>query len=227
LSSELSWGGAFPSDESAIATRLLVEAWEQLTSSTSTTFRASLTEPKLTDILCEHLKDISEATGRLTGRWGQENPFGKIDAAAGKRVTSYRTDIEYFSNRSTPTLRLVYEFKKIDGNYPRTLTKYWGADGMGRFIDGDYAIKQPVVLMAGIIVSPKAACVTTLKTTLASKRCEKLSWRNATRTIEPSQSFQEAYFDTEHLRPADKQPSAGYVRICHLFLDFPGTSGAP
>jgi len=221
MSGGLSWGGVFPTDESAIATKLLVEAWAQLTSSAGTAFRSSLSEPKLTDLLCEHLKDISEATGRLTGRWGQENPFGKIDAAAGKRITSYRTDIEYFSNRSTPTLKLVYEFKKIDGNNPRTLTKYWGADGMGRFIDGDYAIKQPVVLMAGIVISPKAACVDTLKATLASNRCEKLNWRSAARIIEPSQGFHEAHFDTEHLRPADKQPPVGYVRICHLFLDFP------
>ncbi len=221
MSGGLSWGNAFPADESAIATKLLVEAWEQLTSSGGTAFKASLSEPKLTDILCEHLKDISEATGRLTGRWGQENPFGKIDAVAGKRLTSYRTDIEYFSNRSTPALKLVYEFKKIDGSNARTLTKYWGPEGMGRFIEGDYAIKQPVVLMAGIVISPKAACIDTLKSTLTSKRCEKLSWRNATRAIEPSQSFTEAYFDTEHLRPSDKQSPAGYIRICHLFLDFP------
>ena len=221
MSGGLSWGNAFPADESAIATRLLVEAWEQLAKSAGTAFKASLSEPKLTDPLCEHLKDISEATGRLTGRWGQENPFGKIDVAAGKRLTSYRTDIEYFSNRSTPSLKLVYEFKKIDGSNVRTLTKYWGPEGMGRFIEGDYAIKQPVVLMAGIVISSKAPCVGALKTTLASKRCEKLSWRNAARIIEPSQSFHEAHFDTEHLRPADKQPPAGYVRICHLFLDFP------
>lgn len=221
MSGGLSWGGAFPENESATATKLLVEAWEQLTRATGTAFRATLSEPKLTDLLCEHLKDISEATGRLTGRWGQENPFGKIDAAAGKRVTSYRTDIEYFSNRSTPTLKLVYEFKKIDGNNPRSLTKYWGTEGMGRFIDGDYAIKLPVVLMAGIVVSPKATCVHLLKTALASKRCEALKWRGAERTIEPSRAFHEAQFDTEHVRPMDKLPPTGYVRICHLFLDFP------
>lgn len=221
MSGGLSWGNAFPSDESAIATKLLVQAWEQLSGSAGTDFKASMSEPKLTDLLCEHLKNISEATGHLTGRWGQENPFGNIDAVAGKRLTSYRTDIEYFSNRSTPSLRLVYEFKKIDGNNARTLTKYWGPEGMGRFIEGDYAIKQPVVLMAGIVTSSKTACVGTLKTTLASQRCEKLSWRNAVRTIEPSQSFQEAHFDTEHLRPPDKQPPTGYVRICHVFLDFP------
>lgn len=221
MSGGLSWGNAFPADESAIATKLLVEAWEQLTNSTATAFNASASEPKLTDILCEHLKDISEAQGHLTGRWGQENPFGKIDAVAGKRISSFRTDIEYFSNRSTPALKLVYEFKKVDGNKTATLTKYWGPQGMGRFIEGDYAIKQPVVLMAGIVVSPKAACVDKLKTTLASKKCEHLSWRNGSRTIEPSQAFKEAHFDTEHVRSTDKQPPTGYVRICHLFLGFP------
>lgn len=175
----------------------------------------------MTGLLCDHLKDISEATGHLTGRWGYENPFGEIDVVAGKRITSYRTDIEYFSNRSTPVLKLVYEFKKIDGNKAATLNKYWGPDGMGRFINGDYAIKQPVVVMAGIVLSSKTTCVGAMKATLASKRCSQLSWRNAVRTIEPSQNFKEAHFDTEHVRPADKQPPAGYVRICHLFLDFP------
>lgn len=222
MSGKLSWGGAFPdADESAIATKLLVEAWNELTNATGTAFNASLSEPKLTDILCDHLKDISLSTGRLSGRWSQENPFGKIDSKAGKRITSFRTDIEYFSNRSTPTLTLVYEFKKIDGTNSRTLTKYWGPQGMGRFIQGDYAIKQPVVLMAGIVTTPKDDCVSTLKSALASKRCDQLDWRNATRTIAPSQSFPEAHFDTEHLRPADKQPPTGYVRICHIFLDFP------
>lgn len=221
MSGGLNWGHAFPSDESAIATRLLVQAWEQLTGSVGTAFNASASEPKLTDTLCEHLKDISEAQGHLTGRWGQENPFGKIDAAAGKRITSFRTDIEYFSNRSTPVLKLVYEFKKIDGDSTKTLTKYWGPQGMGRFIDGDYAIKQPVVFMAGIVISRKTACVSTLKATLASKKCEHLRWHNASRAIEPSKAFKEAHFDTEHVRPTDKQPPSGYVRICHLFLDFP------
>lgn len=44
-------------------------------------------------MLCEHLKDISESRGRLTGRWGQEAPFGKIDAKKGRRVTSYRSGL--------------------------------------------------------------------------------------------------------------------------------------
>lgn len=223
MSSGLSWGNAFPADESAIATKLLVEAWGQLTNSPKTAFTAALSEPKLTDLLCEHLKNISEATGYLTGRWGQENPCGKINAAAGKRVTSFRTDIEYFSNRSTPVLRLVYEFKKID-HTKRTQNKYWGPDGMGRFIDGEYAIKEPVVLMAGIVTSAKANCVSELKSALTSTRCAQLSWRNSERTIEPSQSFpNEAHFDTEHLRHPSKVPATGYIRICHLFLDFPDT----
>lgn len=223
MSTGLSWGNAFPSDESAIATKLLMQAWAQLANSPGTEFTAELSEPKLTDLLCEHLKSISEGTGRLTGRWGQENPFGKIDPVKGKRLTSYRTDIEYFSNRSTPVLKLVYEFKKIDGANARSLTKYWGPDGMGRFIAGDYAIKQPVVFMAGIVVSPKEACVSQLRTVLESKRCDALGWRDASaRTVSPSRSFpKEAHFDTEHLRATEKLPSSGYVRICHLFVDFP------
>lgn len=219
-----SWKDAFPPEESVVATKLLVDAWNELVSYPGTAFNHSLPEPKLTDILCEHLKDISESRGRLTGRWGQEAPFGKIDPTKGKRITSYRTDIEYFSNRSSQVITLVFEFKKIDDK-KQTLTKYSGPNGMRRFIDGDYGIKQPMVLMAGIAVAPKDDCISALKELLTSTACADLQWRKGAVVVEPSLGFPDyAEFDTEHIRPSEKLHAQGYVRICHMFLGFPARS---
>jgi len=184
-----------------------------------TAFTKSTSEPRLTWILCEHLKTISDSA-RLTGRWGQENQFGTIDAKAGKVLKSYRTDIEYFSNRSLERIRLIFEFKKIDDS-AKTLRKYWGVDGMRRFIDGDYSVGEPFALMAGILLKPKAACVAALKNVLRSEKCKVLQWRNGGDIIEPSTAFpRDAEFDTEHVRPVGKAPTQGYIRIGHLFLCF-------
>jgi hypothetical protein len=222
MSMTLSWADAFPEEESAQAARLLIHCWKQLVNFPATAFTAKLSEPKLTFILCEHLKSVSDADGRLTGRWGQENPLAKIDAAAGKIVKSYRTDIEYFSNRSQRVLRLIFEFKKID-NKQKSISQYCGTDGMRRFIDGEYACGEPVAFMAGIIIANRPQCLEKLRETLQAKATAQVfQWRGGTAlTVQPSPVFPGmSEFDTEHLRPAEKLPPEGFVRICHIFLEF-------
>lgn len=219
----LSWVDAFPEeDEPVQAARLLVDCWNQLVAFPATAFTGKWSEPKLTSFLCEHLKNVSSSEGRLTGRWGQENPFAKINAASGKVDKSFRTDIEYFSNRAPRVLRLIFEFKKID-HKQRNITHYCGTQGMRRFIDGEYASGEPVAFMAGIITADKPKCLAKLHKTLQKKEnATGFQWRGGkAATVTPSPAFPGlSEFDTEHLRPVEKLPKEGFVRICHVFLEF-------
>jgi hypothetical protein len=219
----LSWADAFPlQDESIQAAKLLVQSWKELVRLPGSDIDAKLAEPKLTFRLCEYLKAISDSRGKLTGRWGQENWFSQVDLATGKSFKPQRTDIEYFSNRNTPVLRLIFEFKKLDGKQS-AITHYCGLQGLRRFIDGDYAAKEPLAFMAGIVTGDKAGCVSKLnKTLMDTASAVNFQWKvGKPSTVQPSLVLPSlSAFDTEHLRPAEKLPSQGFVRVCHILLDF-------
>ena len=172
----------------------------------------------------DHVDLLFPTRRRYRGTWEncrlatiERSPTGGL-----KVVKRRRTDIQYFSDRQQPALRLVFEFKKIDHTKARR-DAYAGAEGMERFVTGDYSVGQPVALMAGMLLKPTPDCVPALRTYLSSAAGQAalgMVANPAGQLVRSPPSFREAEFDTEHKRPAGKAPAHGSIVISHLFLSF-------
>lgn len=225
MSAGTDWLNAFPKEEAATAVRLLCELWNELAATRAEGFTASVSEPDLTFVLCEQLKDVAKPRARLRGRWGQESQGGVIDRKTLRITHRFRTDIEYFTDRYEPALRLVFEFKKLD-NTKTTRDKYCGESGMWRFVTGNYSIGDPVALMAGILMDEEAPTIDGLQQALQLPAVrEPLAMVEAKKGNyfhEPSSLFpHHARFDTSHARDSKKAPVHQSIRIAHVFLGFP------
>ncbi|MEH2565648.1 Fis family transcriptional regulator [Bradyrhizobium sp. AZCC 2289] len=221
------WLSVFPQEDARVAVDALRKVWAELTTLSPETFHADAKEPRLTELLCEHIRSVFKTRTRLTGQWSYERRIGKIKQrkSGGVEIADRRrTDIEYFSDRYDPALELVFEFKKINGKAARRNT-YVGSDGMLRFVTGSYSIKQPLAVMVGIVTDKETACVQPLIDLLkTSESMAALQMKPA-----PSESLKIpsfvlpkiAQFDTEHQRAAELAAEHGTITIAHLFLGFP------
>lgn len=225
MADRVSWQNAFREGDAPAVVRALHEAWTLLASIDSPdTFRVDTREPELTELLCVHLRETKHRT-KLTGFWHYEAQQGvtRRVSAKGKRVHKRkRTDILFTSDRRTPALELVFEFKKLGSSKPRR-DAYCGEEGMLRFVTGEYSKLQPLAVMVGILIEHPDDCLPPLIRFLDSAEAktvlhlETVAGKN--RHI-PSRFFpDESPFDTEHLRPADRAPEHGTIVISHLFLE--------
>lgn len=231
MSAGTDWLDAFPKEEATTAVRLLCELWKELAATRAEGFTAWVSEPDLTFVLCEQLKDAAKPRARLRGRWGQESQSGVIDRRTLRITHRFRTDIEYFTDRYDPALRLVFEFKKLN-NTQTTRGKYCGDSGMSRFVTGNYSIGDPVALMVGILMHEKTPTIAGLQQTLQLPAIrEPLAMVEAKKGEyfhEPSSLFpHHAHFDTDHARDPKKASAHQTIRIAHVFLGFPDLPPAP
>jgi hypothetical protein len=231
VSARIDWLKAFPQDEANIAVRFLCQLWNELAISRAEGFTAAVSEPDLTFVLTEKLKDMARHRAKLRGRWGQESQGGEVDPTTLRIRKRYRTDIEYFTDRYDPALRLIFEFKKLSDN-ETTRGKYYGDSGMMRFVVGNYSIGDPVALMVGILMDEDAPTVTGLRRALHLPAVRgPLAMVKTQRDEyfrEPSSLFPEsARFDTDHVRDANKAPAHQTIRIAHVFVGFPDPPPAP
>ena len=221
------WLAVFPQEDVRVAVDALRKVWIELTTLSPETFHAGANEPRLTELLCEHIRSVFKTRTRLTGQWSYERRLGKIKKrkSGGVEIADRkRTDIEYFSDRYDPALELVFEFKKINGKNARRKT-YVGSDGMLRFVTGSYSIKQPLAVMVGILTDRETACVQPLIDLLKTpESMAALRMKSAPDESLKIPSFvlpKIARFDTEHQRAANLAPEHGTITIAHLFLGFP------
>ena len=218
------WHKAFKAGDAAQCVAVMHRAWTELVAASPETFRPGEKEHHLTELLCQYLADTRAST-RLTGLWSYENHQGRLDRKnpKGMVVTQRkRTDIRYFSNREDPALNLIFEFKKLD--HRKTARDGYISEGMLRFITGEYSIGQPLALMVGILTIHRNDTLPALHQWLDSPDAKSLLFMETLKTGQrrvPSAFFEQAAFDTEHLRPCDKAPSHGTIVISQLFLDFP------
>jgi len=218
------WQRAFGKSDAKKVVQVLCEAWRELARDSAQTFHGKEKEHALTELLGEYIR-TAKAGARLTGNWSYEDRLASIvpsPTGGLKVVKRRRTDIQYFSDRLQPALRLVFEFKKIDHTKTRR-DAYTGAEGMERFVTGDYSIGQPVALMAGMLLKSTPDCVPALRTYLSSTAAQAaldMVADPAGQIVRSPASFSDAAFDTEHKRPAGKAPAHGSIVICHLFLSF-------
>jgi len=215
-----SWEDIFPPDETQSAAKFLVKTWERIAKKAPRTISYTLSEPKITESLHYYL-DCFKGESGLTGFWINENQ--KLTKKSKSRI---RMDITYFSNASPQQqLQLIFEFKKISQS---TLAKYYGKNGMGRFVYGDYALKLPLALMVGLHSKGNKNAVTkslhaSLSTGKVASRL-KMIFNDGSCVNQPSAAIPSvAEFDTEHKRLPGKAPPATKktIVIAHIFLDCP------
>lgn len=218
------WQRAFGKSDAKKVVQVVCDAWQDLTTISGQTFHGKEKEHRLTELLGEYIRTAKSTVG-VTGYWSYEDRIGAIAPApaGGLQVTKRRrTDIQYFSNKSLPALRLVFEFKKIDHTKARR-DAYTGAEGMERFVTGDYSVGQPVALMAGMLLQPLPQCVPPLRTYLSSAKAQaalSMVANPAGQLVRSPASFSAAEFETVHQRPVGKGPAHGSILICHLFFAF-------
>lgn len=227
MSDRTSWQRAFRSGDAPTVVRALRAAWDYLVATSPDTFAPGEPEPRLTELLGQHLHD-TKADHKLTGLWTYETRQGAIQRATAKGLRMgkrKRTDIQYFSNREDPALELVFEFKKL-GHQKSHRDHYVGKEGMLRFVTGEYSLRQPLAVMVGILVTHADDSLPPLTQWLNGPDAKALLYMETVdgqQARSPSSFFpDESLFDTEHLRSRDKAPAHGTIVISHVFLDFPG-----
>lgn len=118
---------------------------------------------------------------------------------------------------------LIFEFKKLR-EQKDNFRAYEGKDGMRRFVDGYYAVAEPLAAMVGMVIGSKSSCMASLRRSLlqASVRdvLRMVSTGNGDYLRDPSRMFPGlANFDAEHNRPPNQAPNHGTTMLSHIFVD--------
>lgn len=219
------WLKAFPLAEAAKSVDAILQAWKELAARHAPGFLYDTKEPDLTLVLTDYLRNVISPRLGLLGSWGAENVGATVDPKTLKIMARHRTDIQYRWNNASTALDVVFEFKKLD--HTETSRKhYYGPNGMQRFVSGPYSKRQPIALMAAILIDPYSDCVPGLRHALqlpgvsSELRIRKSEHGHTIRA--PSRLFpNHAEFDTEHMRPKPLAPKHGTIHLAHLFLAFP------
>lgn len=216
MRSDSSWKNLFPEDETKIAIRFLCDTWNKVTKTRFPQIHYNLREPNMTQKLHDYLEKFKNNSG-LTGNWFNESQMKASTRSTGR----IKMDIRYFSNSSPKQLDLTFEFKKLSQS---TCAEYYGKNGMGRFVDGDYAVGMPLAIMVGIHLRGNEEVIDTLINSLKSRVKTRLNMVANTygKCINrPSNVIDSiAEFDTEHIRPKAKSPpKIKSIIIAHIFLD--------
>lgn len=226
LSVRDAWQQAFPFDEARRAARFLVETWQQVAPALPKFFNANVREDQLTELLCTYVENFSISIGRLTGQWSHEKRRAILDKNSGQIVKRIRKDITYFSNATRIRLDLIFEFKKLRDN-KGSLRAYEGEDGMQRFVDGNYAIAEPLAAMVGMVIGEQRGCIDALRRSL-SEHGQHAALRmvpsgDGEYLRDPSVLFPRlANFDTEHSRPSEQATAHGTIMLAHIFVSLVG-----
>lgn len=211
-----SWDELIPVEEAQVAAKFLIDTWDQCCQGRPQEFKFTRTEPRLTESLFAEVHRLKANSG-LTGFWTNESQYPRVQNGI---ITRTKTDIQYQSNIGMP-IELVFEFKKLK---KRGMSYYRNKQGMRRFVDGHYAMNQPLAAMVAIL-EPGS------ESELPAKLIRSLlniGARDDLRMVQsptgkyiriPSETLDAvAKFDTEHSRPEDQAPRNGTTTLAHIFI---------
>lgn len=215
------WKQAFPAATAQQVVAHVLSTWQDLADLKSPHFCWAVKEPDITSRMKEALDDTAHAVG-LTGYWGNESSSTQFDPKTLKRIKGFRTDITYASDRDG--IHLVFEWKKLTG-HNKSRRAYYGASGMGRFLEPQgYAKREPFGVMVAIIESPahapqvqslmKAMRQDDIVGLLNIIPCNAGQHLRTPSEILPGQ----AEFDTQHVRATEHHSTFTFG---HIFLAFP------
>lgn len=125
----------------------------------------NLDEPEISGLICENIEAVLDDT--TSDDWADDyeihdDPPVHDRTRLGKHRR--RVDIKLVSHRIRPRLRFCFEAKALRTG--RSLSEYFGEDGLGRFIDGSYSSDQA---MGGMVAY--------VQTDNCDKWCAKLASR--------------------------------------------------
>lgn len=210
------WRLVFPYEETRKAVTLVQQTWDFLVANKTPKFNPTSHEPHLTQFLRAVLKTKKAEVG-LSGNFTAEEIDADANLLTGKLDNQSRADIKYFSDRTE--VDLTFEFKKLKPNSD-SCRKYYGENGMMRFVDGKYSRDKHLAFMVGLIASDTEKIIKALK--LAIGKPETATQLHLLKSdegyiYEPSHELENlVQFDTEHSRAAlGDQPD---IVLCHLFL---------
>lgn len=224
MTARLAWLAAFPHAEAARAVEAVHASWTYWAAKPRRGFAAHIDEPKLTRAVRSYASDVLGRQMGLLGYWGAEGVENEIDYESAEVLKETRTDILYAWNDPQRSLRLVFEFKKL--NHTKRLRElYLGERGILRFVTGPYSKEQAVAVMAAILTVDPPAAIAPLRRALQHPgnvaalellKAPDGGWLHAPSSLFPNL----AAFDTEHTRPPELAPSHGTIRVAHLLLEF-------
>lgn len=212
------WRLVFPYEETRKVVTLIRETWDELVTNKTPKFNPASPEPHLTVFLRAVLKTKKAAVG-LTGNFGAEDLDADANLVTGELENRRRADIRYFSDRTD--VDLTFEFKKLKPNSSESRLRYYGEQGMLRFVDGKYSRDKHLALMVGLIAESPQKCIDSLKRAIGlpdiAAQLHLLKSPEGVYIHEPSRELGVLVrFDTEHSRAKlGDQPD---IVLCHLFL---------
>lgn len=217
MSLSSNWRLVFPYEDTRQVVALVQKTWDSLVARQIPQFNPDSHEPHLTQFLQSVLK-VEKIDAGLTGDFSAEVHVSDADLKTGKMKNRGRADIRYFSDRVN--LDLTFEFKKLNST-SGSIKKYYGKDGMMRFVSGKYSRDQPLALMVGLISNNPETCISKLKSAIVKKKtAEELKLAE----LEPGKWLEDptkelpphVRFDSRHSRAhLDGRPD---IMLCHLFL---------
>lgn len=219
------WRGTFPLENARRATEHLANVWARVSRVYPDRIKPSIREDKITEFLWYYIELTSEDEARLSGKWSYEDRQVFLPPNLSNPIKRIRSDITYFSDRENTRLFLVFEFKKLKDSGP-SRSAYQGENGMRRFVDGYYSIRNPLASMVGMVNGNQTVCVENLKHSLNSDKARNelcmVSKNNHYLRVPSTTLHPTSQFDTEHRRPADQAPNngVGTTTLAHIFLEF-------
>ena len=225
------WRSAFPIQQAKRAADALCQGWAELAKQHRPEFNPDMKEPALTKRLGVYVRYSVARKNGLLGHWMVEDVTGEIDAATAE-FDERRTDIAYCWNDDTQNMKIVFEFKRL-GRGEAGRNKYFGEDGLGRFVSGAYSREDSVAAMAVILLDPEDVVVPPIRDALKSDVLAKTLRLHKTKEgksyTRPSALFKQADFDTEHQRDATHDFAQDTIQISHFFFSFgyPTTTQKP
>lgn len=211
------WRLVFPYEETQKVVTLIRETWDELVRNETPKFTPASPEPHLTVFLRAVLKTKKASVG-LTGNFGAEDLDADANLVTGELENRRRADIRYFSDRTD--VDLTFEFKKLKPNSESRI-RYYGEQGMLRFVDGKYSRDKHLAFMVGLIAEVPEKCIKSLKRAIGqpdiAAQLHLLKTLEGIYIHEPSRELGKlVHFDTEHSRAKlGNQPD---IVLCHLFL---------
>lgn len=211
------WRNVYPEEEFRNVVVFVQEKWQQIADRRPTRFHLGEQESRLTKFFNNMLEQL-KSDGGFIGHFISEGVHGDPDIESGRLLDERRTDIRYLSARSD--LTLTFEFKKLRDNRSSRL-KYYGKDGIRRFVDGHYAKDNLLGIMVGLVGADAAEAIDGIERALAMSAIQsELHMLPSPYVRKPSDTLPGVVrFDTEHSRAASiGKPE---ILLCHLFFDTP------
>ncbi|MBI1422435.1 MAG: hypothetical protein GC149_03140 [Gammaproteobacteria bacterium] len=182
----------------------------------------SQSEPKITKYFCQSLRAHALSHG-ITGIFIPEHPVAKLDELNKTLGNRGRTDITYFSDRQSPALEIVFEFKKLKLSSRGKISRSQYCDaGMIRFVNGIYTPNDEIGFMVGLVENEtdSASISASLQRMLQHPDTRSLlrmvSDNKGKVVTSPALRFMRCHFETHHAR--DHVEECPDILLGHLIL---------